>query len=254
MAELPHDRPERLDADTLLRLVGNPPLLGAWAMEVRTQLFGRRTLLRPTPEHPRPIGPALLRRDELIELEAWPEPEAWQAGDRLMVPIESGDEPTIQYYVHWLLALAEHAKQHPLPVLPHLGPCSIAPFSTDPAGTHRLWAIAVARLVLPATIRVEARHDLVGIRLAQVALGFGADTLAGPTDPDRHLPVAGVPRPDEATITGLRKLIEQAGLECALHEDTAPRMHEVGQQTLRIKLADLDLRPAGSRGKQDSDS
>jgi hypothetical protein len=254
MSELPHDRPQRLDADTLLRLAGNPPLLGAWAMEVRTQLFGRRTLLRPTPEHARPSGPALLRRDELIELDSWPAPQAWQAGDRLMLPIEFGDEPTILYYVHWLLALAEHAKQKPLPVLPHLGPCSLAPFSSDPAGTHRLWAIAVARLVLPAAIRVEARHDLVGIRLAQVALGFGADTLAGPIAPERHLPVAGVPRPDEATITGLHKLIEQAGLECALHEDTAPRMHGAGEQTLRIKIADLDLRPPASRGKQESDS
>jgi hypothetical protein len=254
MAELPHDRPQQLDADTLLRLAGNPPLLGAWAMEVRTQLFGRRTLLRPTPEHARPSGPALLRRDELIELDSWPAPQAWQAGDRLMLPIEFGDEPTILYYVHWLLALAEHAKQKPLLVLPHLGPCSLAPFSSDPAGTHRLWAIAVARLVLPAAIRVEARHDLVGIRLAQVALGFGADTLAGPIAPERHLPVAGVPRPDEATITGLHKLIEQAGLECALHEDTAPRMHGAGEQTLRIKIADLDLRPPASRGKQESDS
>lgn len=254
MAELPHDRPQQLGADTLLRLAGNPPLLGAWAMEVRTQLFGKRTLLRPTPQHARPSGPALLRRDELIDLDSWPEPEAWQAGDRLMLPIEPDDASTIRHYAQWLLTLAEHAKRQPLPELPHLGPCSIAPFSTDAAGTHRLWAIAVARLVLPAAIRVEARHDLVGIRLAQVALGFGADTIAGPISPERHLPVAGVPRPDETTITGLHKLIEQAGLECALVEDIAPRMHEAGQQTLRIKIADLDLRPATSRGKQGSDS
>jgi hypothetical protein len=254
MVELPHDRPRYFSADTLLRLAGNPPLLGAWAMEVRTQLFGRRTLLRPTPQHAPPSGPALLRRDELIALDTWPEPDAWQAGDRLMLPIESGDETAIMYYAHWLLTLADHAKRQPLPVLPHLGPCSIAPFSTDAAGTHRLWAIAVARLVLPAAIRVEARHDLVGIRLAQVALGFGADTLAGPLAPERHLPVAGVPRPDETTITGLHKLIEQAGLECALVEDIAPRMHEAGQQTLRIKIADLDLGPASSRGKQGSDT
>jgi hypothetical protein len=254
MAELPHDRPSSFDAGTLLRLASQPPLLGAWAMEVRGLMFGRRTLLRPTIEHAVPSGPALLRRDELIELDTWPAPEAWQAGDRLMLPIEPGDDQAAAYYVHWLLALAHHHTQHPLPALPQLGPCSIAPFSADPAGTHRLWAIAVARLVLPAAIRVEARHDLVGIRLAQVALGFGADTLAGPIAPERHLPVAGVPRPDETTITGLHKLIEQAGLECALFEDTAPRMHEAGQQTLRIKLSDLDLRLPATRGKQDPKS
>jgi 2-iminoacetate synthase ThiH len=153
--------------------------------------------------------------------------------------------------VHWLLELAQHHAKTPLPSLPHVGPCSLAPFSTDAAGTHRLWAIAVARLVLPAAIRVEARHDLIGIRLAQVALGFGADTIAGPIAPERHLPVAGVPRPDETTITGLHKLIEQAGLECALYEDIAPRVYETGQQTVRIKIADLDLRPPSARGKQE---
>ena len=84
--------------------------------------------------------------------------------------------------------------------------CSIAPYSRLPAGTHRLWLVAVARLALPATIRVEARHDLVGIRLAQVALGFGADVLSGPIESDRHLPVAGVTRPNEATLAGLRKI------------------------------------------------
>jgi hypothetical protein len=254
MPELPRDRPAQLDADTLLALAGNPPLLGAWAMEVRALLFGRRTLLRPTISHPRPSGPALLRRDELIELDTWPAPDAWQAGDRLMLPIEPGDEDTADLYVRWLLELAEHRATHPLPALPHLGPCSIAPFSSDAAGTHRLWAIAVARLVLPASIRVEARHDLVGIRLAQIALGFGADTLAGPTEPERHLPVAGVPRPDEATVTGLRKLIEQAGLECALHEDTAPRMHGSGEQTLRLRVADIDKHRSPGKGEQEPES
>lgn len=251
MPELPRDRPQRFDVDTLLALAEDPPLLGAWAMEVRTQMFGRRTLLRPTIVHPRPRGPALLRRDELIELDTWPAPEAWQAGDRVMLPIEAGDDETAEQYVRWLLALAEHHIASPLPALPHLGPCSIAPFSTEAAGTHRLWAIAVARLALPARIRVEARHDLVGIRLAQIALGFGADTLAGPTEPERHLPVAGVPRPDEATVTGLRKLIEQAGLECALQEDTAPRMHGVGEQTLRIPLANLRSSLRTSEQEQD---
>ena len=56
MPDLPHDRPQRFDADTLLSLANNPPLLGAWAMEVRGQFFGRKTLLRPTIEHPRPSG------------------------------------------------------------------------------------------------------------------------------------------------------------------------------------------------------
>lgn len=241
MAEftLPDERPERFDVDTLLALRHNPPRLGAWAMEVRSALFGKRTLLRPTPDHPKPNGPALLRRDELVPLDAWPSPGAWQPGDRLMLPVATEDEPGDAHYVGWLLTLAEHLEHTPLRDNPHLGPCSLAPFSAEPAGTHRLWAIAVARLVLPASVRVEARHDLIGIRLAQVALAFGADTLAGPVGADRHLPVAGVPRPDEATITGLSKLIEQAGFDCALCEDTPPRVLEGQQHTARIKRSDL---------------
>lgn len=233
MPEMPE-----LDARTLLALRDNPPRLGHLAMERRAALFDRRTLLRPTPELPPPTGPAILRRNQQLELTSWPEPDAWQPGDRVLIPIEPDDELAASRYVAWLLELAAHELAAPLEHSPLLGPCSIAPFSADPAGTHRLWMIAVARLALPGSIRVEARHDLIGIRLAQVALGFGADTLAGPVEADRHLPVAGVTRPTEASITGLRNLIEQAGLICALQEDAVPRALETGRHTIPIQLFD----------------
>ena len=245
--ELPNTMPERFDAATLLALRHNPPRMGLWAMEVRGQMFEARTLLRPTPALAGPTGPAVLRRDEFVSLNAWPEPDAWQPGDRVMVPVEPTDEASAQRYVAWLLALAEREVRDPVAFNRHLGPCAVAPFSSDAAGTHRLWAISAARLALPASIRVEARHDLIGIRLAQVALGFGADTLSGPVGADRHLPVAGVTRPDETSITSLRNLIEQAGLECALHEDTAQRVLETGHQTVRIELSSIDLTQGGRK-------
>ena len=190
----------------------------------------------------------------MIELDTWPAPEAWQAGDRLLLPIEPGDDDTAESYVNWLLALAEHRTAHPLPALPHLGPSSIAPFSSDAAGTHRLWAIAVARLVLPAR-RSAWRRATISSAFASLRSRWARRRHARrPDRAERHLPVAGVPRPDEATITGLRKLIEQAGLECALLEDTAPRMHEVGQQTLRIRLDSLDLRPSARKGEEEPDT
>ena len=46
-----------------------------------------------------------------------------------------------------------------------------------------------------------------------VALGFGADTLAGPQDAGRHLPLAGVPRPNETSEAALCELVRQAGLD-----------------------------------------
>lgn len=237
---MPEIAPESFDADTLLALRDNPPRLGYLAMERRADLFDLRTLLRPTPSIAPPTGAAILRRDQQLELVAWPAPRAWQAGDRVMIPIEPDDEPGARRYVEWLLELAAHEARHPLEPNVLLGPCSVAPFCASPAGTHRLWMIGVARLVLPGSIRVEARHDLIGIRLAQVALGFGADTLAGPVEAERHLPVAGVTRPNEASITGLRNLIEQAGLVCALQEDAVPRALETGRHTVPIQLIEHD--------------
>ena len=225
-----------LDAEFLLGLRANPPLAARLAMERRTELFERKTLLRPTPSIAVPTGPAILRRDQVLPCAAWPAADAWQPGDRVMLPVAPEDEREAERYVEWLIELAAHETLAPREPSPLLGPSSLAPFSPDPAGTHRLWLIAAARLALPASVRVEARHDLIGIRLAQVALGFGADTLSGPVDADRHLPVAGVTRPNEASVTGLRNLIEQAGLVCALQEDAIPRALETGSHTVPIQL------------------
>jgi hypothetical protein len=196
-------RPDRFDLTTLLELRGDPPRAGRWATEVRQGFFGARALLRTTPEHPPPDADVVVARaDQRLALAELPPAEHWQAGDRLMIVVEPGDDEACRRYAAWLLAL------HDLPQR-----CSIAPWSRNVGATARLWAIAAARLVLPGHVRVEARHDLVGIRLAQIALAFGADTLSGPIVADRKLPVAGVTRPTEATLAGLRNLIEQAGLE-----------------------------------------
>ncbi|MFV8756814.1 hypothetical protein ACNOYE_40235 [Nannocystaceae bacterium ST9] len=197
-------RPSSFDLATLLELRRDPPRAGQWASEVRQAYFGAHAALRTVPERPHPEADvALERAGEVIALTGLPERDAWRAGDHYMIAIEPGDDAAATRYAEWLLGLADD--------LP-LG-CSIAPWSRGVGATARLWAIAVARLILPRHVRVEARHDLVGIRLAQVALAFGADTLAGPIAADRKLPVAGVTRPSEATLAGLRNLIEQAGLE-----------------------------------------
>jgi hypothetical protein len=248
---MPEPTPPSIDAEFLLGLRANPPLAGRLAMERRADLFERRTLLRPTPAVAVPSGPAILRRDQVLPCAAWPAADAWQPGDRVMLPVAPDDERAAERYVEWLIDLAAHETLAPLEQSPLLGPASLAPFCPEPAGTHRLWLIAAARLALPGSIRVEARHDLIGIRIAQVALGFGADTLAGPVDVDRHLPVAGVTRPNEASITGLRNLIEQAGLVCALQEDAIPRALETGSHTVPIQLF-IDPTP-GRTGFRDGD-
>jgi hypothetical protein len=201
-------RPERFEIATLLELRLDPPRAGRWASEVRQAWFGTRALLRTTPEWPPPEADVVVERaGQQLALPDLPAAELWQSGDHFAVAIEPGDDAACQRYASWLLALGA------------LPPgCSLAPWSRNVGATARLWAIAVARLVLPSHVRVEARHDLVGIRLAQIALAFGADTLSGPIRADRKLPVAGVTRPTETTLAGLRNLIEQAGLEPVIED------------------------------------
>ncbi len=96
----------------------------------------------------------------------WPEPGALRAGDRLVLQV---DRDRLGAYFEYLSRLAAAAPEG----------LSVAPFCAPAGGLMRLHLIAAARVALPGRVRVEARHDLLGIRLAQVALGFGADTLAG---------------------------------------------------------------------------
>ncbi|NVB41795.1 hypothetical protein G6O69_28440 [Pseudenhygromyxa sp. WMMC2535] len=228
---------EPLDAATLLDLRKDPPRMGRLAAQRRAALFGSRVLLRPSPDN-RPaagVQAAVLRRGELVVLGDWPDPDAWQPGDRMLLALEPEDEAGARRYVDWLLALARTPTLAERLTIGDL--CGLAPYSRRAGGTHRLWLIAAARLALPPAIRVEARHDLIGIRLAQVALGFGADTLSGPLGDERKLPVAGVTRPTEASITGLRNLVEQAGLECALYEEGSPRRLDAMNHTRPMQVA-----------------
>jgi hypothetical protein len=185
-----------------LALFERPAVLGQHGARARRRAFGERVWVRPAPAHPSPAVACMLRGDAIVQLAAWPEPAALRPGDRVVAQVAATAADRARF-VAWLRALR--------PGVP--AELSLAPTSPTPGGMHRLWCIAAARVLLPATMRVEARHDLVGIRLAQLAVGFGADTLSGPIAPDRSLPLAGVPRPDEATAAGLATLVRQVGLE-----------------------------------------
>ncbi|MCY1006402.1 hypothetical protein OV079_12690 [Nannocystis pusilla] len=233
----------------LARLFDLPAEAGARAQAARAAHFGRRVLVRGVAPHASPAVAALVRegRPALVDLASWseehvaqamadgagpsgqvatdmsdgagpnghasgdpgwPEPGALRAGDRLVLQV---DRSRLGAYFEYLSRLATAAPEG----------LSVAPFCALAGGLMRLHLIAAARVALPGRVRVEARHDLLGIRLAQVALGFGADTLAGPLAQTRKLPLAGVPRPDEATPAGLAALIERAGLEPVLDDMTS---------------------------------
>jgi hypothetical protein len=234
----------------LLALFSDPADAGRRAIAARDAAFGAAIQIRSTPVHPTPALAALIQGDRVIDLSsgtaqsagadlspgpaqpaatdlssgpaqpaatdlssgtaqsaatdlspgpAWPDPAILRPGDRLVLAVDHDQLPA---YCAWLLLAAAAAPGW-----------SLAPFSPRPGGLFRLHLIAAARLALPAGVRVEVRHDLVGVRLAQVALQFGADTLAGPLDAGRHLPLAGVPRPSETSAMALAELVRQAGFE-----------------------------------------
>ena len=207
----------------LLTLFSDPAAAGRRAIAARTAVFGAAIWIRSSPAHPAPALAALIRDDRVIDLSpvpqdmsstpggpapddmssepAWPDPARLRPGDRLVLTVDHDQLPA---YCAWLLRAAAAA--------PSAG-WSLAPFSPRPGGLFRLHLIAAARLALPAGVRVEVRHDLHGVHLAQVALQFGADTLAGPLDAGRHLPLAGVPRPSETSAMALGELVRQAGFE-----------------------------------------
>lgn len=189
--------------EVLLSLYDAPPTLGRDASVHRDRLVGRRIRVRAVDVHPIPTVAARARNDGFEALDHWPEGAEIEAADRLLVQVDPTADGRMRF-ARWLQAVASRD-----------GSWSLAPFCRQPAGLHRLWCIAVARLSLPGAVHIEARHDLIGIRLAQIALGFGADTLSGPLESDRKLPLAGVTRPNEVSRAGIHTLIRQAGLEPA---------------------------------------
>lgn len=210
-----------MNSAELAGLFENPADAGRRAQVARQSHFGRRVVVRSAPAHAVPAIAAVLRGPEVaLDLAidgicpegqvgdpGWPAPGALRTGDRLVVQVDRG---RVGAYFEYLIRLATEAPDE-------LG---FSPVCALAGGLFRLHLIAAARIALPGRVRVEARHDLLGIRLAQVALGFGADTLAGPLTAGRKLPLAGVPRPDEATPAGLAALVERAGLEPVFYDMT----------------------------------
>ncbi|MEE9382133.1 MAG: hypothetical protein V3V08_01800 [Nannocystaceae bacterium] len=185
----------------LLAWRNEPIEIGAQAAKSAALRFGNSTWIRDTPPCAKGCIASIVRNNETVVCDAWPSPEALDENDRVVL-IVSPDTTT-----SWLAYLDHLSRGGPERF-------AIAPLSRLSGATFKLWLIASARLILSPgkrTIHVEACHDALGVGLAQVALDFGANVLAGPIDPDRHLPLAGVSRPTERTFVGLTTLVEQAG-------------------------------------------
>jgi hypothetical protein len=83
---------------------------------------------------------------------------------------------------------------------------------TEPEGLDTLHLIATCRLALPAIPHVLADVPALGPRLAQMALGFGADELFGPIVSERALRLGDNARNPAMTRKEAAILIRGAGL------------------------------------------
>ncbi len=216
-----------LSDEQLLALRLQPAKVGA-LVAARREAFdperARRITIADAPATERPSPAAVVREGTTHALQAWPSAGAWRPGDRVIVGIDDTDQARARY-LGWLRAIAAE----PTP------DTTLAPVGSDAAGLHKLWCLTAARLVLPPQVAIEIRHDLVGIRLAQLAIGMGADVVAGPITAERSLPLAGVTRPTETSLSALSTIVRQAGFrpETSTPDPTAataaaaPRTNEV---------------------------
>ena len=76
-----------------------------------------------------------------------------------------------------------------------------------------LKTIAVARLLLDNIDHIKAYWVMIGEKLAQVALSFGADDLDGTIIEERITHTAGATSAKGLTVSQLRHMVESAGFE-----------------------------------------
>jgi aminodeoxyfutalosine synthase len=78
-------------------------------------------------------------------------------------------------------------------------------------GLMDLRTMAVSRLLLDNFPHVKAYWVMLGIKIAQLALSFGADDIDGTVVHEKIYHDAGSDSPQEVTVAELRRLIEEAG-------------------------------------------
>jgi aminodeoxyfutalosine synthase len=79
------------------------------------------------------------------------------------------------------------------------------------SGVMDLRTMAVCRLMLENFPHIKAYWVMLGIKIAQIALSYGADDIDGTVVHEKIYHDAGSDSPQEVTVRELRRLIEEAG-------------------------------------------
>src|SRR5947209_111176 len=80
-----------------------------------------------------------------------------------------------------------------------------------PSGVMDLKVMAVSRLMLDNFPHIKAYWVMLGVKTAQLALGFGADDIDGTVVHEKIYHDAGSDSPQEMSVAELRRLIEETG-------------------------------------------
>jgi aminodeoxyfutalosine synthase len=98
------------------------------------------------------------------------------------------------------------------------------------SGMMDLRTMAVCRLMLDNFPHIKAYWVMLGMKVAQIALSFGADDIDGTVVHEKIYHDAGSDSPQEVTVAELRRLIEEAG-RVPVERDTL--YHEVIRDAAR---------------------
>jgi len=120
------------------------------------------------------------------------------------LPFRGGEDPSLRRARFEALRALGAAGLRPWGVLPWP--------EGEPEGLDTLRVVAACRLALPAVAHVVADVTALGPRLAQMALGFGADELRAPIVPERALRLGDNARNPAMTRKEAATLIRSAGL------------------------------------------
>jgi len=89
----------------------------------------------------------------------------------------------------------------------------------EPTGVDNLRTYAVGRLMLHNIPHIKAYWIMIGVKIAQVSLGFGVDDLDGTVQEEKIYHMAGADTPQAMTRADLVRLIREAG-RTAVERDT----------------------------------
>jgi aminodeoxyfutalosine synthase len=109
-----------------------------------------------------------------------------------------------------------------IPLRFHPGNTELEALARPRSAMDDLKAVAIGRLMLDNFPHVKAFWIMFGVKLAQVALSFGADDFDGTVVEEKITHRAGAETPESLTVEDIRRLIEETGT-VAVERDTLYR-------------------------------